>query len=201
MLAQTHRHSPSRPISLADLQGWRVLANFADSIFAIGPSSIAHDARYLKHLKQRGRELQFDASHVPGFTLGKGGANFLGFRFIDMGSELWHLKDHSEAADLKYQRTMTVRTMAAKGKSQRTIAAELGISAATVNRYQNMFSIGGVQQAYYPDLQRLTKPRDARTRDTDKAAEKSSGFQTSSPARPLFVTKPMNDWIAEASLE
>ena len=150
-LAHTRKRGLHRPISLNDLQGSRVLANFADSIFAIGQSSVSHDARYLKHIKQRSREILHDAEHVAGFTLSKNGKNFLSFSFVGFSLEVSHLKDIDATVNVRFQQARRIQDLAANGKSQRTIAAELGISAATVNRYLHMFAPGGrpFVQAYY----------------------------------------------------
>ena len=133
-LAHTRKRASRRPISLFDLHGSRALANFADSIFAVGESCFTHEARYFKHLKVRSREIQYDTSNVPGFVLAKRGRNFLHFAFVGYNTEFAHLKDFEQSIRARHDRAVRVRQLFQSGKSQRVIAAELGISAATVNR-------------------------------------------------------------------
>lgn len=63
---------------------------------------------------------------------------------------LKHLKGFDRKYEVKYERARTIRRMAAEGDSQRTIAADLDISAATVNRYLRMFT-GGDDPKHDPD--------------------------------------------------
>lgn len=53
VLAHTPKRNPAKPISRNDLQGSKMLINFADSAFAIGESQTTGGLRYLKQIKQR----------------------------------------------------------------------------------------------------------------------------------------------------
>jgi DNA-directed RNA polymerase specialized sigma24 family protein len=119
-----------------DLQGSKVLANLADSIFAIGQSGIDAGIRYLKQLKSRSGEMLYDENHVPAFELKKRDGNFLGFVFRKFSGEAQHVKSATDA--VRRERAETVAEMAQEGMSQRAIAAELGFSVASVNRYLHM---------------------------------------------------------------
>lgn len=136
VIAHTPKRDASRRITVNDLQGSKVLSNFADSIFAIGQSGIDSGIRYLKQLKQRSSEMLYDASYVPAFEIKKQNGNFLSFVFRKFSEEAQHL---SGAVDtIRRERAEVVAEMSKDGMSQRAIAAELGISAASVNRYLHM---------------------------------------------------------------
>lgn len=68
-------HTPKRykfgALELRDLQGSKMLANFADNIFGMGKSRLNKDLRYLKHLKSRNRRMRFDAAKVCTIRLTK----------------------------------------------------------------------------------------------------------------------------------
>lgn len=57
VLAHTTKMPQGLPIQLNHMGGSKHLANFADSVFALGRFSKGEDFRYLKHLKSRNAEL------------------------------------------------------------------------------------------------------------------------------------------------
>jgi archaellum biogenesis ATPase FlaH len=71
VLAHTPKRNNTSPLTINDLQGSKMLANFADNIFALGDSKIANDLRYLKHLKIRNAEIKYDAKKVVTLRLAK----------------------------------------------------------------------------------------------------------------------------------
>lgn len=101
VLAHTPKRSSSVPITVNDLSGSRQLANFADSIFAIGSSSQGSDMRYIKQIKTRATALIYDADNVRVCKIDQP-HNFLKFIFIENGHEVDHLnlKTQSETAQL-----------------------------------------------------------------------------------------------------
>jgi len=132
VLAHTPKRDESRPISLNDLAGSKILANFADSVFAIGKSQKDKNLRYLKQLKARSTDIVHDFYNVAvcGFEKEH---NYLGFRYIETEEESEHLaimstSDRSQLVD-------RVKILTSQGKSQREIASELGIALGTVNKY------------------------------------------------------------------
>ena len=132
--AHTPKRDETRPIGLNDLAGSRILANFADSIFAIGKSARDPGIRYLKHIKARSSEVVYSTENVATFNFGKS-ENFLGFQFTGEQSEREHLRalDDGEYAE----RTREAKELSSQGLSQRQISAKLGISVSTVNKYIN----------------------------------------------------------------
>lgn len=131
-LAHTPKRDLSKPITINDLQGSKMLSNFADDVFAVGESSKDHAFRYLKQVKTRSAEQKFGSESVRICQIEKP-TNFLGLRSISFGIESEHLKAPSESdrAGLIEQ----AKELAADGKTQREIADTLGVSAMTINRY------------------------------------------------------------------
>lgn len=132
VMAHTPKRDETRPIGLNDLAGSRILANFADSIFAIGKSGRDQGIRYLKQIKARSSEIVYSTENVATFNFGKTD-NFLGFQFTGEQSEREHLRalDDGEYAE----RTREAKELSKQGFSQRQISAKLGISVSTVNKY------------------------------------------------------------------
>lgn len=156
VLAHTPKRRPWLPLSEIDLQGSINLANFADSIFAIGRSRQSQDLRYLKHIKIRSGRAEYTEEKVPVFELKKFNNaasitqtpdaefhdNFLGFKFVEFANEDDHLDSGFQLTRDAHRRpknTSTVirqvKKLAAEGKGQRSIAAELGIPITTIRRY------------------------------------------------------------------
>jgi RecA-family ATPase len=90
VLAHTPKLPYTSPFSINDMQGSKMLSNFADNVFAIGASNQAADLRYLKHLKPRGGEIQFNSSNVILYRIKKS-ETFLQFEFEGYANERDHL--------------------------------------------------------------------------------------------------------------
>jgi len=122
------------PLTLNHLELSRLISHFADSVVALGGSCGDPGLRYLKQLKNRSSEPGFDELNVPVFRIGKQGGNFLSFSFIDFGVERDLVQN---ARDVIYETRLMdqILELSAAGRSQRDIAASLGISKNTVNRY------------------------------------------------------------------
>lgn len=92
LLAHTPKRRFSRGLNVNDLQGSKMLSNFADNIFAIGDSCLGPDIRYLKQIKPRNTELIYGASNVCTYRIAKRD-NFLGFWFTGYSEEREHLEN------------------------------------------------------------------------------------------------------------
>lgn len=135
VLAHTPKRNPSNPISRNDLQGSKMLINFCDSAFAIGESFKDKRLRYIKQIKARNTGIYYDTENVALFEITKP-YNFLAFtpvHGVHTTCEHEHLKTYTEK-DREAQKEQA-RELARSGKSQRDIAALLGIAASTVNKY------------------------------------------------------------------
>lgn len=129
ILAHTPKRDQSKPYTLNDLAGSRKQSVAADSIFAIGVSAKDPKIRYIKELKQRDEEFKYTADNVIVCEIEKP-SNFLQFRFLGFGCERDHLIESPKDALIK-----RAKELKAEGKTQRDIAAELGVCPATVNNY------------------------------------------------------------------
>ncbi len=134
-LAHTPKRDLSKPITINDLQGSKMLSNFCDNIFAIGESAKDKNLRYLKQIKPRNAEIIYDAENVAVCQITKPD-NFLMFDFLGYGSECKHLKQMTESD--KKDLIDKIKNLSALGESQRKIANELGIPLTSVNRYLNL---------------------------------------------------------------
>jgi hypothetical protein len=131
-LAHTPKRNASRPITVNDLQGSKMLINFADSAFAIGESSHYHDLRYLKQIKQRATGSVYGQDNVVLFRITKP-LNFLKYEFVGYAHERGHLY-RKPAPDMQLLAGQ-ITELAAQGLSQRQISAKLDIALGTVNKY------------------------------------------------------------------
>ena len=135
VLAHTPKLPFTSPLSLNDMQGSKMLSNFADNIFAIGGSHQDKDLRYLKHLKPRNTGITYDVSKVILYRLVKN-KNFLQFEFAGYAKERDHLAWHYESSDGERAKLIIMaKKLYAVSKSQRRVAMIMGVSLTTVNRY------------------------------------------------------------------
>lgn len=133
-LAHTPKRDQSRPITLNDLQGSKMLMNFCDSSFAVGISAQDKNVRYLKQIKVRATENIYDAENVCICQVVKPD-NFLLFEFLSYGREADHLRQQTDTD----QENLIARVKYLRGpdggcKSYRHIGEELGISHMKVKR-------------------------------------------------------------------
>jgi transcriptional regulator with XRE-family HTH domain len=153
VLAHTPKLPFTSPITLNNLQGSKMLCNFADNVFAIGASNQAKDLRYLKHLKPRSTEICYDTSNVILYRIKKADS-FLQFEFEGYANERDHLVWHYEYSDGERAKLIIVaKKLYAQGASQRRVALIMGVSTTTVNRYL---------KAAAPDDQDILKEEDVR---------------------------------------
>jgi len=103
-LAHTPKRSHQSPITMNDLAGSKQLSNFADSIFAIGPSSQDKSLRYIKQIKARATEVKYDSQNVILCEIAMD-YNRLQFQFRAFADEREHIRMQSdkELSDLELQ--------------------------------------------------------------------------------------------------
>jgi hypothetical protein len=128
-LAHTPKRKPGEPITPNDLQGSKLLLNFADSAFAVGAGQ--HGQRYLKQIKQRNTTGVYGANNVCLLQLHKT-KDFLQFRFTGHTTEQQLLNTPDNTGN--NHRANMAAQLSAQGLSQRKIAAVLGVSVALVNK-------------------------------------------------------------------
>lgn len=131
-LAHTPKRDLTKPITRNDLSGSKMLMNFVDSSFSIGESHSDQHLRYIKQIKERHTEKIYDAENVIVCQVHKP-SNFLEFEFVAFGTEREHLKILTEKD--RETNISKAKELSRVGKSQRAIAADLGISVGAVNKY------------------------------------------------------------------
>ena len=136
-LAHTPKRDHSKPLTMNDVQGSKMLSNFCDSCFCIGASTQGGSTRYLKQIKTRTKEFRYHERNVAICRIEKP-HNFLRFALMGYGSEYEHLKSGEERE--RESVIDQVRTLAAQNPdwTQRDIAEALGISLGAVNKYLKM---------------------------------------------------------------
>ena len=114
-------HTPKRtltdPLTENSLSGSKRIANFADSIFAIGKSIIDDNIRYIKQIKSRSGEIIYGASNVQAYYIDHQDG-LLRFIHIGEGSEREHLKHEK---DRRANNHDDIKQMLANGKTTREI--------------------------------------------------------------------------------
>jgi hypothetical protein len=86
LLAHTPKRDDSRPITVNDLGGSKMLSNFVDSVFCIGKSKKNSNYRYLKQIKIRSGALTYDADNVFIYEIDNC-STFTKFHFRSYGKE------------------------------------------------------------------------------------------------------------------
>lgn len=137
LLAHTPKRSLSNPLTRNDLQGSKMLINFADSAFAIGSSSQGADYRYIKQIKQRNCEEVYGPDNVLLCLLGRTIPEFVGFASAGTGPETPHLAAEPAARKDRSRpdKRELATTLRAQGKTPSEIAAQTGIPLPTVYRW------------------------------------------------------------------
>ena len=131
VIAHTPKRSLNAPITQNDLAGSKKLFNFFDSVFAIGRSAKDSNLRYIKQLKVRSCEFEYDADNVLVADIRKIGC-FLRFHEIGTAKESEHLAsdDAKDWAGIEDK----IIDYYARGYKQSDIADHLRISVGKVNK-------------------------------------------------------------------
>lgn len=128
-------HTPKRrgwePITQNDLAGSAKLINFFDAGIALARSAKDNNLRYLKQVKVRTGEYQYDADNVIIFDVNKSGG-FLKFEIQDYAKESDHLKNREGSDD--YDEIIEILKLQRDCKTIREIAKILDMSKGSVQR-------------------------------------------------------------------
>ncbi len=135
VISHTPKRDLFRPITQNDLSGSKKIMNFVDAAITIGKSIKDPNLRYIKQIKVRSDRFQYDSDNVLVCELSHGErGNYLHFEQVRTAPESELLKSiDDELRDILVDR---VQELSDKGRSQREIAKELGISKTTVMNYQ-----------------------------------------------------------------
>jgi hypothetical protein len=130
VLAHTPKRNTRKPLTVNDLQGSKMLINFADSAFAIGQSHSTPGIRYLKQIKQRNKKEEYGEDNVC-LIKQEIHLNFLRYKFEGFAREEDHLRVQNSDRQLQHH---LIAHLYKKGQTCRQIADELGIHFSTVSR-------------------------------------------------------------------
>ncbi len=130
VLAHTPKRDNRKPITVNDLQGSKMLINFADSAFAIGQSHLDPTLRYLKQIKQRNHQEQYGEDNIVLIRV-KQEYTFLEYVFEGYAAEYEHLRPQNNQREAENQQ---IRELHQQGKSLRDIALQLGMHFSAVHR-------------------------------------------------------------------
>ena len=133
VLAHTPKINQTLPITVNQLAGSKQLANFADSIFAIGLSQKASHLRYIKQIKARATEKIYDSDYVIVCEIEKD-INFLRFKYTEFGQEREHLKLLSDTEQDQIDGQIVELYKENTSLSIRDIATQLGTNHTRVLR-------------------------------------------------------------------
>jgi len=134
VLAHTPKRNPAKPVSRNDLQGSKMLINFADSAFAMGESHTQPSLRYLKQVKQRSLAETYGPTNVCLCRFERS-RSFLQLRMCGFDAEHNHLAPNQRRYNS--QTIATAAQLQSQGQSQRQIARQLKLGLGTVNKILN----------------------------------------------------------------
>ena len=144
VLAHTPKRATATPLTVNCLAGSKKLANFFDSIFAIGKDVSAGPAgRYVKQLKVRSAQLTYHAENVMRFKIDRREAMLQFVREEDNGVETELIgasasaggvggRGHNRCSGMEAR----LDSLRAEGKTLTEIAQLTGIPTATVGRWK-----------------------------------------------------------------
>lgn len=131
VIAHTPKRRGYEPITQNDLAGSAKLINFFDAGIALARSARDNNLRYLKQVKVRTGEYQYDAENVIIYDVTKD-SGFLRFELQGYDKEDNHLNNKESGEDIG--EIEDILRLQAQDKSLRDIARILGISLGKVQR-------------------------------------------------------------------
>lgn len=134
VLAHTPKRPAGTPLTQNCLAGSKRIANFLDSIFAIGRdyTEPIGNARYIKQIKVRSARETLGEGNVMRCIVGKEDNGNLRFDHIGYGRESDLLQARPTADAHREQLCRQAAELSARGMSLRQIARELGVSKSLV---------------------------------------------------------------------
>lgn len=131
VIAHTPKRRGFEPITQNDLAGSAKLMNFFDAGIALARSAKDNNLRYLKQVKVRTGEYQYDAENVIVYDVVKTDG-FLKFEFQGYAKEDEHLKNRDGGDD--YEEIQSILKLQKEGKSVREIAEFMDMAKSSVQR-------------------------------------------------------------------
>ena len=138
VLAHTPKRNTNAPLNQNSLAGSKRLANFMDSIFAIGVSKKdGPGGRYIKQIKVRSCEMEYGEDNVIETKLIKED-DFLQMVITGYGTEADNLEKPDEQDILRGEADEEIARRIGEGESYRSIANEMGVSTKKVWTINNI---------------------------------------------------------------
>mgnify|MGYP000659977614 CR=1 FL=1 len=143
LVAHLSKRNSKNPIEIKDISGSSVIANYADSIIAVGNSCEGDAIKYIKHLKSRS---SIKMSDVAVMVIVE--EPYLHFEFRQYDNEENHLlKKSVSRSSISPSIRETILRLKEEGYSVRNIADQLSLSKSAVGRFlKNNNPIRGLEQ-------------------------------------------------------
>ncbi len=134
VLAHTPKRNTNAPLTQNSLAGSKKIANFMDSIFALGTSKKDRpSSRYIKQIKVRSCELTYGEDNVIEARIAKEDT-FLHMVPTGYGSERDNLDEPDEQDILRDEAEQEIARRLREGETYRSISKEMGVSPNTISR-------------------------------------------------------------------
>lgn len=127
VIAHTPKRPASQPITLNDIGGSKKIANFVDSVIAMGRSGQGEDIRYVKHLKGRNAIIRYGGDNVLLCRMTKDDG-YVHLEPVGTAPERSQLR-RNEPVDLEQLRQLKMQ-----GLSLREIAERIGLSKSRIQQ-------------------------------------------------------------------
>tara|TARA_R110002126_G_scaffold291495_1_gene453170 strand:- start:434 stop:1468 length:1035 start_codon:yes stop_codon:yes gene_type:complete len=138
VLAHTPKRDDSKPITINDLAGSKMLMNFCDSCFTIGKSSQDTSLRYIKQIKQRNTEHIYHSDNIILCSIDKE-TNFLRFRFEEFDFERDHLQTNNQISS--DQKNEQIKMLVSEGLTNAKIGDRLKLSEGAIRKRRRKLGI------------------------------------------------------------
>ena len=149
------RRDAAKPIELYHLHASRVMASYADSIFALVKSRTAENGFYIKQVRSRNGEAVYTEKRVLALTLERS-STFLGFEHAGTQPETLHLE--LPKADREMEELRQIVDLVHAGLNYREIEEETGIPRSTAQRKDKHALSTGVGQMPWGSASEPAKP-------------------------------------------
>ena len=138
VLAHTPKRNVNAPLNQNSLAGSKKIANFMDSIFALGTSKKDRpSARYIKQIKVRSCEMTYGEDNVIECKIVKEGP-YLHLTETGYGTERDNLDEPDEQDILRDEAEEEIARRLREGESYRSIQREMGVNCKKVTRVANI---------------------------------------------------------------
>lgn len=139
IVAHTHKRNEYLPMESSNLAGSKILYNLFDNVFAICKSRQGSSLRYLKQMKSRNYEKQYDENSVLVLELVKEEDGYLHYLFKDKEPQINHLPQQnipqqSSRENFSSESIQYIQQLKKEGNSMRGIEKITGVSKSSIQR-------------------------------------------------------------------